>query len=355
MKLIYFSLIILLSSCASQKKQTTLNLMDSISIGDLTNLSFDGHVGLPKYETNNLTVYNCRAEPKKISLTAQSDDLEYVDFFCLNYQKYIPYIESLFDNKISFLSQKKYAKIKILWGDAIYQTSPDTYIIRKINPINDTVIFHELGHRLSFLLVENIKIPLDVAGFVTIGIIDYFAASIANEPVLAKDFVPNVFIRNIGITKKYPKDLSYFKELSEKFNSAYSKEFKSKAYHERFYKMFLKMSKQNKDLVEGHTSGMIISSLLWALREKFGHQKMDRVIANAIMQLKDLPQFREKFLKNLSKQEINEKTIQWYDFLTSVLIVLKKDDLSLETCKVALEKFKDVGFDLNAKYQVGCK
>lgn len=353
MKLIYFIFYLsILSCCIIYPKKERSDFLNSISIGSLKGIEFKSHVSRPQYKFDGLKEYNCLSDQGEYvdHLTNVSSNLDYITFFCQSYSKYIPYIENIFRGKFSFTSQKEFNDIKILWGDAVYQTSPQVYIIQKDNPITETVIFHELGHRLSFILAQDLKIPIDTGDFITTGIIDYLAASVANNPLIGEGFVPPIFVRDITKVKTYPKDLSYYKDLSEKFNSTYSKYFENKKHHQKFYELFVELSRKNKNTVEGHTSGMIISSALWALRKKLGAKKMDQVVADALMRLKNLTQFRSQYLKKLSALDVKQKTLQWYDFVISIAIHFKTSEPNLKNCNFTLELFRQRGFDVRDKF-----
>ncbi|MBY0314778.1 MAG: hypothetical protein K2Q26_04630 [Bdellovibrionales bacterium] len=350
MKFEWLFLVAFLLSCSTRPTEPIDPPLKSISIGNLKNIIFDSHVGRPQYETDAVHSFKCSTGSGATALTSTSSEKDYVDFFCSKYRAYIPYVEALFENRILFATQKKYAEIQILWGDAIYQTSPDVYVIRKSHPIDANVIFHELGHRLSWLLVNDLNIPLDETGFLNIGLIDYLAASVANDPVLAKSFAPPIFVRDIRLKKRYPNDLAYFSDLSKKFYSTYAKDFNLNPYHKTFYDMFIKMASENEKLIEGHTSGMIISHLLWDLREKYGADKMDKIVAKSILRLKDLPSFRKMYLRNLSEKEFSEKKIQWFDFLASLAVTIKET----ESCNSVLKTSEDAGFKMVSKLNFKC-
>lgn len=342
-------------SCSSTPKNPVVDpLLKSIKIGTMENMDFDGHVGKPLYTAGQVQEYVCPEAPQDKELHATSTNEDYVSFFCYHYEKYISYVEGLFQQKISFRSQAEYSSIQILWGDSIYQTSPEVFVIRKDHPIDANVVYHELGHRLSYLLTDSLNIPFEKSDYLMVGIVDYLAASISEEPVIGKRFVPASLVRDVRVSKKFPKEQVSFRELIAKLKKVYAGDFKTKPYHKKFIDALEKMAKENKNLMEGHATGMLVAHPLWRLREKFGAVVMDKVLAEAILKLSDLKKFRMQYLF-VNPEVASEPHVAWFDFFTALLVTSQEMDSTGVVCATAKTYAEESGFPLKKYTSVDCR
>jgi hypothetical protein len=254
--------------------------------------------------------------------------------------RYIELARQLFGD-IPFSTQKDYQDLSLVLSDAVYGSSSNRFVFPEGKSIPATLIYHEVGHRLFWLLQERTRLggPNDI---LHVGLLEYFTASFANDPIVQID-ARGRLQRDVSASVRFPDGLVTLSDTIRRFEAAYKDEYEIKPYHRDLVKA-IQAVPNFEQITDGHQCGLVITKPLWDLRLQFGAESIDHLVADAILALpKAIDENRPRLPDSLRKGAPSQA--QWFDFLAALLDV--NETRRIGTMEQIVDPFRKAGFDVS--------
>ena len=280
---------------------------------------------------------------KKIELYSP----EYYSIYTIyNTTKAMEYYNKLFDNKIDFNENKVYRTIEVSIGDISALTSPNFYIYEKGTNTSPSICFHEVGHRAFWYIEDDLGIKFKGLSVIHMGLLEYFTVSLNNSPLVGEDCFPTEMVRNAEELYNYPLDESFtLRRTLELFAESYSDKIEDSTSNVAKYIAACYATYDDEildNIFDNHRGAMVLTSTLWRVRQVIGQEKMDKLVAQTILNLNEFMDERVDFF---SKEHINslQNRIEWCDVFWG-LIQKDKEFFNGENATVITTEFKKTGY-----------
>jgi len=275
----------------------------------------------------------------------------YAIFVAYHTIRSLEYFDSLFSGYLDFDHDQNYANIQIFLG-RYGQSDPKQYVFTPGSRPSPTIVYHEIGHRAFWQLQDTLRIgrPGDI---LHMGLLEYFTASQADYPVILEGLVPESLQRDVSKKVTYPDGIINYPDFFNLYYQAYKDSFAVAPAYKLLYDVNAKrMSEWDsiyggkdiaKNVIEAHRSGLVITHPLWKLRLRFGQQKCDRLVKEAMIMIPSALKRRAEYLSK--PQDAPKGAARWFDFLYT--IVMADESLFGAADKsIILDEFKEAGFDV---------
>ena len=328
----------------------------SLSFFELDSISFlDNN---PDRQQLHGTTIELNFYPHKDSLHVVPFSPEYYSIFVAHHTiRAIEYYDSLFSGDIDIIDKLKenlahYLDIEVYLG-RYANSSPNQYVFTPGSLPSPTIVYHEVGH-LVFWLLQNI-LPIGEVGYILhMGLLEYFTVSLANHPVVLEGLVPNELLRDASQNLRYPDDILNYAQFMNLYYEAYKDSFEVAPNYKLLYDINQKRMAQwdslynrtnvAEDVIEAHKSGMVITHPLWKIRSKIGQKKCDKLVKNAMLLLPSILPMRDDYLDDSVTPP--EGRAVWYDLVYAILL----SDESLYSGAhndLISHAFRNTGFNLD--------
>lgn len=283
---------------------------------------------------------------RKTGISFENHPNEFMALFVAHHtQRCLDTYRRIFDGKLSFETKKHYHDLEIYVGNAAYLSSPKTFILPLNTVISPSLIYHEFGHRAFWILEGDLEIPIgNPNNYMHVGLLEYYTASIGNNPCVGEGFFPVSLYRHLEKPVTHPKDFvsvgDSLRLLEKALSSLDAKEPWNKAYIAAYVNSGQDLEKTH----DGHRSGMMISHPLWKLRQALGAPIVDKLVAQAILNLPRTLVRRVKFLPR--KWDLVPKTAEWYDLVYSLIEMDKAQNQGKNTDLIK-KVFKETGYEVD--------
>jgi hypothetical protein len=164
--------------------------------------------------------------------------------------------------------------------------------------------------------LEALNVPLGGPNhYVHVGLLDYFAASLSDDPVVLRDIVPPVLQRDLRARVRFPDDIEDLSDLCGRFETAFLHD-RRETWHLEYHKHLLQLATDHPSILDGHRSGLVIGHPLWRIRKKLGSARANQLVARAIWGLATAVEHRAQWTPESGAGA--PPYAEWYDLLTAL-------------------------------------
>ena len=252
----------------------------------------------------------------------------------------IDFYKTHFGDLLNFKQKKKYRELELYLGDYI-NCSASEYMLNPRARVSPSIIYHEVGHRAFCQLDDTLAIG-NVFSMLHNGLMEYFTTTIAGHPLIGEGMLDGPLLRDASKPVKYPRDKYYYDDFLRDLRQTVSD---SMDCHEALNKLY-RLNKQRADrcttrILMTHQTGMLITHPLWEIRNRTGAAITDRLVVQAMKNMKEVMSGQQAYLKQGARRETDQPA--WYDFLYALLLTDQQHYGGTHQ-QVIRKAFRDAGY-----------
>lgn len=234
--------------------------------------------------------------------------------------KVLSYYSDLFKGKLTF-NEAEYSNIDVVFGDMGLLSTPKRYVFEKGQPLSPSIFYHEVGHRAFWMIEDSLRIKFKGLSYIHVGLMEYFTVSLHNSPLIGEGVLLGKLMRNASLAYSYPHhDSLCIGNSVLLLKETYSKQLQDSTLSiTKYYKLLEKeITGDIGKIVDNHKGSMLITSMLWRIRQQIGQANADKLVVASTLALNDAIRQRNVFYKAAPNETMKDR-VQWYDLLWSLL------------------------------------